>query len=62
MLTDVKGLEPAESPLSALAQTLSNVSDQDGKETVLPDSTSPGPDDTVAQSERYSSYTHSGYR
>lgn len=55
-VADVEGLEPAECPLSAPAQNLSSVSDRDKEEMVLPDSTSPGSDDTVTQSERYSSY------
>lgn len=60
---DVEGLESAESTLSAPAQNLSNSSDQDGKstpadpppdtaETLLPDSTSPGSGEPVAQRER----------
>lgn len=56
LLTDGEGLEPAEAPLSAPARHLSNASDQDGKETVLPDGTSPGSEDTVTQSERYRWY------
>lgn len=67
-LTDVEGLEPTDSPLSASAQNLTNISDHNPKsssansppataETVLPDSTSPGSDLTFTESERYSSYT-----
>lgn len=54
VLTDVQGLEPAQSPLSAPAHNLSSASDQDEKEAAFPDSTSPASEDTVTQSERYS--------
>lgn len=52
VLADVEGLEPAEPPLSAPAQSVSSVSDGDEKEPTVPEGRSPGSEDTVAQSER----------
>lgn len=60
---DAEALETAESPSCGSGQNLSNSSDQDqmvtfsntpptAVEMVPPDSTSPGPDDAVTQSER----------